>query len=111
MSDKLPLPLPGSAAIRGDIMHSATASASASASRLSPAQKRTCPSSPERERAKAPSSVKVKEVRVEGRRYVVRLNEEQRRKDAAARVAIAAALREQLAKGGGRSLIGSWRTC
>ena len=62
---------------------------------------------PERERAKDPSPLKVKEVRVEGRRYVVCLNEEQRRKDAADRAAIVAALREQLAKGGEKSLIGN----
>lgn len=62
---------------------------------------------PERERAKDPSPLKVKEVRVEGRRYVVCLNEEQRRKDAADRAAIVAALREQLARGGEKSLIGN----
>ena len=62
---------------------------------------------PERERAKDPSPLKVKEVRVDGRRYVVCLNEEQRRKDAADRAAIVAALREQLAKGGEKSLIGN----
>lgn len=62
---------------------------------------------PERERAKDPSPLKVKEVRVEGRRYVVCLNEEQRRKDVADREAIVAALRDQLAKGGGKSLIGN----
>jgi transposase len=62
---------------------------------------------PERERAKDPSPLKIKEVRVDGRRYVVCLNEEQRRKDAADRAAIVAALREQLAKGGEKSLIGN----
>ena len=50
---------------------------------------------PERERTKDPSPLKVKEVRVDGRRYVVCLNEEQRRKDVADREAIVAALRDQ----------------
>ena len=43
---------------------------------------------------------------LEGRRYVVCLNEEQARKDAADREAIVAALREQL-KGGDKSLVGN----
>jgi hypothetical protein len=62
---------------------------------------------PERERAKDPSPLKVKEVKVDGRRYVVCLNEEQRRKDIADRSAIVAALKTQLAKGGDKSLIGN----
>ena len=37
---------------------------------------------PERQHAKDPAPLKVKEVRVEGRRYIVCLNEEERRKDA-----------------------------
>ena len=37
---------------------------------------------PERQRSKDPAPLKVKEVEVEGRRYVVCLNEEERRKDA-----------------------------
>lgn len=55
---------------------------------------------PERERTKDPSPLKVKEVWVEDRRYVVCLNEEQRRKDAADREAIVASLREKLPTGG-----------
>jgi hypothetical protein len=55
---------------------------------------------PERRRAKDPSPLKVKEVSIEDRRYVVCLNEEQRRKDAADRDAIVAALRERLPSGG-----------
>ena len=62
---------------------------------------------PERQRGKDPSPLKVKEVKVEGRRYVVCLNEEQRRKDVADRAAIVAAWREQLATGGDKSLIGN----
>lgn len=44
---------------------------------------------------------------MEGRRYVFCLNEEQRRRDAADRAAIVPALREQLAKGVEKSLIGN----
>jgi hypothetical protein len=62
---------------------------------------------PEREHAKDPSPLKVKEVRVEGQRYVVCLNEEQKRKDAADREAIVAALREALKKGTAKGLIGN----
>jgi hypothetical protein len=62
---------------------------------------------PEREHAKDPSPLKVKEVRVEGQRYVVCLNEEQKRKDAADREAIVAALREALKKGTDKGLIGN----
>jgi hypothetical protein len=50
--------------------------------------------------------LKVKEVRVEGRRYVVCLNEDTARKDAADREAIVAALREQL-RSGDKSLVGN----
>jgi transposase len=53
-----------------------------------------------------PAPLKVKEVWVEGRRYVVCLNEDQVTKDAADREAIVAALREQL-KRGDKSLIGN----
>src|SRR5919198_2048933 len=53
-----------------------------------------------------PTPLKVKEVWVEGRRYVVCLNEDQVTKDAADREAIVAALREQL-KRGDKSLIGN----
>jgi Transposase DDE domain len=61
---------------------------------------------PERETAKDPSPLKVKEVLVEERRYVVCLNEEQRRKDAADRKAIVEHLREQL-KQGDKELVGN----
>jgi hypothetical protein len=61
---------------------------------------------PERVEPDDPSPLKVKEVRVEGRRYVVCLNEEEARKDAADREAIVAALRERL-RGGEKSLIGN----
>ena len=55
---------------------------------------------------KDPSPLKVKEVWVEERRYVVCLNEDEARKDAADRAAIVTALREKLAKGD-KSLIGN----
>ncbi len=61
---------------------------------------------PERENTKDPSPLKVKEVTLEGRRYIVCLNEEQRRKDAADRQAIVVHLREQL-KRGDKDLIGN----
>ena len=61
---------------------------------------------PERKTSKDPSPLKVKEVTIEGRRYVVCLNEEQRRKDAADRQAIVEHLREQL-KRGDKDLIGN----
>jgi transposase len=61
---------------------------------------------PERQRAKDPSPLKVKAVTVGDRRYVVCLNEEQRRKDAADRKAIVAHLREALARGD-KELIGN----
>lgn len=61
---------------------------------------------PERTAAKDPSPLKVKEVRIQGRRYVVCLNEEQRRKDIADREAIVAHLREQL-KRGDKELVGN----
>ncbi len=53
-----------------------------------------------------PSPLKVKEVWVEQRRYVVCLNEEEARKEAADREAIVAALREQL-RSGDKSLVGN----
>ena len=53
-----------------------------------------------------PSPLKVKEVRVDGRRYVVCLNEDEARKDAADREAIVAALRERL-RSGDKSLVGN----
>ena len=62
---------------------------------------------PERKTTKDPSPLKVKEVLVEDRRYVVWLNEEQgHRKDAADRKAIVEHLREQL-KQGDKELIGN----
>lgn len=61
---------------------------------------------PERKMSKDPSPLKVKEVNIGPRRYVVCLNEEQRRKDAADRQAIVEALREQL-KRGDKTLIGN----
>jgi len=61
---------------------------------------------PERQRSKDPSPLKVKEVVIGERRYVVCLNEEQRRKDAADRQAIVEHLREQL-KQGDKELIGN----
>jgi transposase len=59
-----------------------------------------------RKRGKDPSPLKVKEVRIEGRRYIVCYNEEQARKDAADREAIVAALRDKL-KQGDKSLVGN----
>jgi len=61
---------------------------------------------PQRKTSKDPSPLKVKEVLIEGRRYIVCLNEEQRRKDAADRQAIVEHLREQL-KRGDKDLIGN----
>jgi transposase len=62
---------------------------------------------PERKTSKEPSPLKVKEVTLEeGRRYILCLNEEQRRKDAADRQAIVEHLREQL-KRGDKDLIGN----
>ena len=61
---------------------------------------------PERSKAKDPAPLKIKEVWVEDRRYVVCLNEEERRKDAHDRQAIVAHLREQL-RSGDKSLVGN----
>lgn len=61
---------------------------------------------PERKTSQDPSPLKVQEVTVEGRRYIVCLNEEQRRKDMADRQAIVEHLREQL-KRGDKDLIGN----
>lgn len=52
------------------------------------------------------SALKVKQVKVEGRRYIVCLNEDQAKKDAADREAILEGLREQL-KRGVKSLVGN----
>jgi transposase len=61
---------------------------------------------PPRVQSDDPSPLKVKEVWVEDRRYVVCLNEDEARKDAADREAIVAALREQL-RSGDKSLVGN----
>jgi hypothetical protein len=61
---------------------------------------------PRRLNSDDPSPLKVKEVWVEDRRYVVCLNEDEARKDAADREAIVAALREQL-RSGAKSLVGN----
>src|SRR5208283_4401418 len=61
---------------------------------------------PERQTSRDPSPLKVKEIFVEGRRYVICLNEEQRRKDAADRKAIVKHLRQQLQRGD-KDLIGN----
>jgi hypothetical protein len=61
---------------------------------------------PKRVNSDDPSPLKVKEVWVEDRRYIVCLNEDEARKDAADREAIVAALREQLRKGD-KSLVGN----
>jgi hypothetical protein len=53
-----------------------------------------------------PSPLKVKEVWVDKRRYIVCLNDDEARKDAADREAIVAALREQL-RSGDKSLVGN----
>src|SRR5271163_2303712 len=61
---------------------------------------------PERRKAKDPAPLKIKEVWVENRRYVVCLNEEERRKDAHDREAIVVHLKEQLRQGD-KSLVGN----
>jgi hypothetical protein len=61
---------------------------------------------PPRVKSDDPSPLKVKEVWVEERRYVVCLNEEEARKDAADREAIVATLREQL-RNGDKALVGN----
>ena len=61
---------------------------------------------PERSNAKDPAPLKVKEVWVENRRYILCLNEEERRKDAHDREAIVAHLKEQLRQGD-KSLVGN----
>jgi hypothetical protein len=62
---------------------------------------------PERRHPGDPSPLKVKEVWVEDRRYIVCLNEEQARKDRADREAIVAALQDQLPHRSGKSLVGN----
>ena len=61
---------------------------------------------PQRTTSEDPSPLKVKEVRVEGRRYIVCRNDDEARKDAADREAIVASLREKLATGE-KSLVGN----
>jgi Transposase DDE domain len=61
---------------------------------------------PQRTNSKDPAPLKLKEVWVEDRRYVVCLNEEERRKDAHDREAIVAHLRQQLRRGD-KSLVGN----
>jgi hypothetical protein len=61
---------------------------------------------PGRKGPKDPAPLKVKDVWVQTRRYVVCLNEEERRKDAPDREAIVAHLREQLRQGD-KSLVGN----
>ena len=61
---------------------------------------------PRRVQSDDPSALKVKEVWVDARRYVVCLNEDEARQDAADRDAIVAALREQL-RSGDKSLVGN----
>jgi hypothetical protein len=61
---------------------------------------------PRRQKAKDPSPLKVKQVFIDDRRYVVCLNEEQARKDAADRQAILAALDDRLGQGS-KALVGN----
>jgi len=61
---------------------------------------------PERSNPKDPAPLKVREVTVQDRRYIVCLNEEERRKDAHDRAAIVEHLRQQL-KQGDKSLVGN----
>jgi len=61
---------------------------------------------PERKLAKDHAPLKIKEVQVDDRRYVVCLNEEERRKDAHDREAIVASLRDQLRRGD-KTLVGN----
>jgi len=57
--------------------------------------------------AKDPSPLKVKQVVIWDRRYIVCLNEDQAKKDAADRDAILTSLREHLQKKGAKSLVGN----
>jgi Transposase DDE domain len=59
-----------------------------------------------RQKSSDPAPLKVKEVRIEDRRYVVCLNEEEVEHDRLAREAIVASLREQLRRGD-KSLVGN----
>lgn len=62
---------------------------------------------PQRTTSKDPAPLKVREVLVKGRRYIVCLNEEERRKDAHDREAIVAHVRQQLKQEGDKSLVGN----
>ncbi len=59
-----------------------------------------------RQKSSDPSPLKVKNVRIDGRRYVVCINEDQAKKDRADREAIVTGLKEQL-KRGDKSLVGN----
>ncbi|MCD4693669.1 MAG: transposase [Calditrichales bacterium] len=61
---------------------------------------------PETNKSKAPAPLKVKEVTLDDRRYVICYNSKQARKDKADREAILASLKEKL-KSGAKSLIGN----
>jgi hypothetical protein len=61
---------------------------------------------PEGNSTRAPSALKVKEVMVEGRRYIVCLNTRQARKDALDREAIIESLKEQI-RSGAKAMIGN----
>lgn len=61
---------------------------------------------PEKQKSKDPSPLKVKEVRIDDRRYIVCLNPAQARKDAADRQAIIESL-EQALKQGAKTLVGN----
>lgn len=61
---------------------------------------------PEKQKSKDPSPLKVKEVRIDHRRYIVCLNPAQARKDAADRQAILESL-EQTLKQGAKTLVGN----
>ena len=61
---------------------------------------------PERERSKDAAPLKVKDVRVEGRRYIICVNTEEARKDAHDREAILVSLREALQRGD-KALVGN----
>ena len=63
-------------------------------------------SAPKRTNAKDPAPLKIKEVWVKERRYIVCLNEEERRKDAHDREAIISHLKDQLRQGD-KSLVGN----
>ena len=61
----------------------------------------------ERKASEDPLALKVKEVRIEGRRYIVCFNPEQAKKDAADRQGIVESLQEKLKTGGDKSLVGN----